>query len=45
MKNTIVLIGLCSKFDGEETNDLVMPDGTLYDGKTRKVDKFSKSWR
>lgn len=37
--------GLCGYFDDERSNDLKLPNGTIYPGRENKPDSFSNEWR
>ena len=39
------LIGLCGTYDQNTDNDLLKPDGELYEGRGLRPDPFSMSWR
>lgn len=42
------ITGLCGTFDGDSSNDLMMPDGTIFVpvvGEERFPNEFSLSWR
>ncbi|KAK0057376.1 hypothetical protein Bpfe_013183, partial [Biomphalaria pfeifferi] len=37
--------GLCGRYDGNSTNDLMFPNGTLYEGTSEQPIEYFKSWR
>ena len=49
MQVVCLFSGLCGVFDGDVTNDLTMPDGTVYtgpgSGAREQPREFSKAWR